>query len=137
MKTLFTLESKIQGFLVGLFLVVVIICLKFKSDESKITFTTIFFSIAIFQYLINVIKFFSADYSNTNLRKVYMILSTFVVVSLLIFILSHNINPYDSNPLKDFIPLFFLIYMVLSPILITFSLVIGFEDKKRVSTQKK
>ena len=73
MKTLFTLESKIQGFLVGLFLVVIIICLKFKSDESKITFTTIFFSIAIFQYLINVIKFFSADYSNTNLRKVYMI----------------------------------------------------------------
>ena len=28
MKTLFTLESKIQGFLVGLFLVVIIICLK-------------------------------------------------------------------------------------------------------------
>lgn len=137
MKTLFTLESKIQGFLIGLFLVVIIICLKFKSDESKITFTTIFFSIAIFQYLINVIKFFSADYSNTNLLKVYMILSTFVVVSLLIFILSHNINPSDSNPLKDFIPLFFLIYMILSPILIIFSLVIGFEDNKRVFTQKK
>lgn len=85
---------------------------------------TNFFTIAITQYIFNISKFFSKDFKNTISRKIYLLLSTFLLITLLIILCPKCIA--DRSKVGDFMAICF----ILAPILIVYSLVISYSDLK-------
>jgi len=90
-----------------------------------------FFLIAIFQYSLNVIKFNSKKYMKTDSRKVYIFLSTYVVIGFLMWLCLISLDIRDnSGNIKDIFELMMMSWLFLSPILMIQSLLISFFDFK-------
>lgn len=127
MKTILRYDSKIQLTLIILFVLTLFSTL-FSDENFIITILFIeFFLIAAVQYSLNVIKFFSKKYLKTDSRKVYMLLSTYVVTGFLILVIFNSFLP---DELKNLFELMVITWMILSPVLIFQSLFISCSDSK-------
>ncbi|SHK72353.1 hypothetical protein [Chryseobacterium polytrichastri] len=127
MKTILTYDSKIQQGVILLFLLTILIAIVSENEFLAFAIIIEFFLIAMVQYSLNTIKFFNKKYVRTDSRKVYMFLSTYVVIGFFIWILA---CVFYVKSLKDIFELLVFTWLILSPILILQSLCISFFDAK-------
>lgn len=127
MKIILTYDSKIQQGVILLFILTILIAV--LSEKEFLAFAIIieFFLIAIVQYTLNIIKFFNKKYVRTDSRKIYMFLSTYVVIGFFIWILACI---FYVKSLKDIFEILVFTWLILSPVLILQSLCISFFDAK-------
>ncbi|MET3536163.1 hypothetical protein [Chryseobacterium limigenitum] len=127
MKTILTYDSKIQQGVILLFVLTLLIAV--LSEKEFLAFAIIieFFLIAIVQYTLNIIKFFNKNYVRTDSRKVYMFLSTYVVIGFFTWIFA---CVFYIKGLKDIFEILVFTWLILSPVLILQSLCISFFDAK-------
>ncbi len=131
MKTLIAYDLRIQQTLLILFLTTIIAIAVTQKDFLYISIFVEFFLIAFVQYSLNIIKFLSKKYPKTDSRKVYIFVSTYIVITFLLFIVSRKIN-IEIN--FDFVEWILISWIVLSPVLIIQSLVISFYDNENIKT---
>jgi len=125
MKTVLKYESRIQEITVGLLLILIVLAVIGQNFLSIILLID-FILIAIFQYSINLIKFFQKEYPRAISRKVYIFLSTY---SLLIFFGLLFFKYLDLDFSANFFSLAIFSLVILPPILIIQSLLISYSDK--------
>jgi len=125
MKTILKYESRIQETLIGL-LLILIIGIVAKVDFLGTLLLIDFILIAIFQYTINLIKFFQKSYTNTFSRKIYFSLSSYCLL-MFVGLLSFKLFGLDFSPF--FFNLFIWSLVIIPPILIIKSLIISYSDK--------
>ncbi|AZA55403.1 hypothetical protein [Chryseobacterium sp. G0201] len=125
MKTILTYDSKIQQGVILLFVLTLFIAILTEKEFLAFAIIIEFFLIAIVQYTLNIIKFFNKKYIRTDSRKVYMFLSTYVVIGVFIWILA---CVFYVKSLKDIFEILVFTWLILSPILILQSLCISFFD---------
>gem|GEM_PF-1016534 len=131
MKTLLKYDVNIQKTLILLFVVTLFTLMVMGQDFILIVLIIEFFLIAIFQYSLNVIKFNSKKYMKTDSRKVYIFLSTYVVIGFLMWLCLISLDIRDnSGNIKDIFELMMMSWLFLSPILMIQSLLISFFDFK-------
>lgn len=131
MKTLLKYDVNIQKALILLFVVTLFTVMVMGQDFILIILIIEFFLIAIFQYSLNVIKFNSKKYMKTDSRKVYIFLSTYVVIGFLTWLCLISLDIRDNNgTIKDIFELMMMLWLFLSPILMIQSLLISFFDLK-------
>lgn len=131
MKTILTYDLRIQQSLILLFLATILAAIITKQEFLGVIIIVEFFLIAIAQYSLNIIKAFSNKYVKTDSRKVYVFISTYVVIGFLILILSSLFKFEDTEQnLKNIFELMVMSWIFLSPILIIQSLMISFFDAK-------
>lgn len=129
MKTILTYDLRIQQMLILLFLTTILAALITKQEFLGLVIIVEFFLIAVAQYSLNIIKAFSNKYVKTDSRKVYVFISTYVVIGFLILILSSLFKFEDTEQkLKNIFELMVMSWIFLSPILIIQSLIISFFD---------
>ena len=126
MKTLLKNESKIQEFLVSIFLLTIIIAFIAKVNFFSWALVVEFFLIAIFQYSINLIKFFQTDYTKTQSKKLYVLISTYGVLAIMGLL---SFKFFDLDYSSNIFGIFIWSLMILPPILIIQSLRISYSDK--------
>ncbi|REC41225.1 MULTISPECIES: hypothetical protein [Chryseobacterium] len=131
MKTILTYDLRIQQSLILLFLATILTAIITKQEFLGVVIIVEFFLIAIAQYSLNIIKTFSKKYVKTDSRKVYVFISTYVVIGFLILILSSLFKFEDTEQnLKNIFELMVMSWIFLSPVLIIQSLMISFFDAK-------
>lgn len=131
MKTILTYDLRIQQSLILLFLATILAAIITKQEFLGVVIIVEFFLIAVAQYSLNIIKAFSNKYIKTDSRKVYVFISTYVVIGFLILILSSLFKFEDTKQnLKNIFELMVMSWIFLSPILIIQSLMISFFDAK-------
>ncbi|WP_343663139.1 hypothetical protein [Chryseobacterium mucoviscidosis] len=131
MKTIFTYDLRIQQSLILLFLATILAAIITKQEFLGVVIIVEFFLIAVTQYSLNIIKAFSNKYVKTDSRKVYVFISTYVVIGFLILILSSLFKFEDTEQnVKNIFELMVMSWIFLSPILIIQSLMISFFDAK-------
>ncbi|WP_428069432.1 hypothetical protein [Chryseobacterium gambrini] len=131
MKTILTYDLRIQQTLILLFLATILAAIITKQEFLGVVIIVEFFLIAVAQYSLNIIKTFSKKYVKTDSRKVYVFISTYVVIGFLILILSSLFKFEDTEQnLKNIFELMVMSWIFLSPILIIQSLMISFFDAK-------
>jgi len=131
MKTILTYDLRIQQSLILLFLATILAAIITKQEFLGVIIIVEFFLIAIAQYSLNIIKTFSKKYVKTDSRKVYVFISTYVVIGFLILILSSLFKFEDTEQnLKNIFELMVMSWIFLSPILIIQPLMISFFDAK-------
>lgn len=131
MKTILTYDLRIQQSLILLFLATILTAIIIKQEFLGVVIIVEFFLIAIAQYSLNIIKTFSKKYVKTDSRKVYVFISTYVVIGFLILILSSLFKFEDTEQnLKNIFELMVMSWIFLSPVLIIQSLMISFFDAK-------
>lgn len=128
MKTIFIQESKIQLTVILLFLLTIIIAIMSEKDFFAFASISEFFIIAIIQYSFNIIKFKSKEYQNTDARKIYVFISTYVVVGFLSWVICLILPFKYSLNLKNLFELLCFSWTILSPVLIILSLCISSFD---------
>lgn len=131
MKTLPTYDLRIQQTVIILFLVTIIAAAVMDHEFLCAGIFIEFFMIAVVQYSLNIIKYLSKEYPKKDSRKVYIFVSTYVVVTFLFFVLCRCIDVDFQYNFDVSIP---ISWIVLSPVLIIQSLVISFYDKKDKKT---
>lgn len=127
MKTLLKYDLKIQQIFILLFILTILTAISFQNDDLVKIWIIGFFLLAAVQYAINTIKYFNTLYQRTTSRKMYMVLSTYVVSGLLTGYLAHI---FEIDVLKDIFGIMTMSWVVLSPVLICQSLFISFSDYK-------
>lgn len=127
MKTFVKHESNIQLILILLLISTIIAAVISQTDFFGVVCIAEFFLIALVQYTFNITKYVSPEYVNTDARKVYMFLSTYVVSGCLICIISICFPDKDLD-LKNLFEFLCLSWMILSPLLIVISLIISVSD---------
>lgn len=131
MKTILTYDLRIQQSLILLFLATILAAIITKQEFLGVIIIVEFFLIAVVQYSLNIIKAFSNKYVKTDSRKVYVFISTYVVIGFLILIFSSLFKFEDTEQnLKNIFELMVMSWIFLSPILIIQSLMISFFDAK-------
>ncbi len=131
MKTILTYDLRIQQSLILLFLATILAAIITKQEFLGVVIIVEFFLIAVAQYSLNIIKAFSKKYVKTDSRKVYVFISSYVVIGFLILILSSLFKFEDPEQnLKNIFELMVMSWIFLSPILIIQSLMISFFDAK-------
>lgn len=131
MKTILTYDLRIQQSLILLFLATILAAIITKQEFLGVVIIVEFFLIAVAQYSLNIIKAFSKKYVKTDSRKVYVFISSYVVIGFLILILSSLFKFEDTKQnLKNIFELMVMSWIFLSPILIIQSLMISFFDAK-------
>lgn len=131
MKTILTYDLRIQQSLILLFLATILAAIITKQEFLGVVIIVEFFLIAVAQYSLNIIKAFSNKYVKTDSRKVYVFISTYVVIGFLILIFSSLFKFEDTEQnLKNIFELMVMSWIFLSPILIIQSLMISFFDAK-------
>ena len=131
MKTILTYDLRIQQSLILLFLATILAAIITKQEFLGVVIIVEFFLIAVAQYSLNIIKTFSNKYVKTDSRKVYVFISSYVVIGFLILILSSLFKFEDTKQnLKNIFELMVMSWIFLSPILIIQSLMISFFDAK-------
>lgn len=131
MKTLIAYDLRIQQTLLILFLTTIITIAVTQKDFLYISIFVEFFLIAFVQYSLNIIKFLSKKYPKTDSRKVYIFVSTYIVITFLLFIVCRKINIKIDFDVVEWI---LISWIVLSPVLIIQSLVISFYDNENIKT---
>jgi hypothetical protein len=131
MKTLFTYDLRIQQTLLILFLATITATAVMHKEFLYISIFVEFFLIAFIQYSLNMIKFLSKEYAKKDSRKLYILVSTYVVVTFLIFIICRYIEIDFHYGFPEWIP---VSWIVLSPVLMIQSLVISFYDNENGKT---
>lgn len=127
MKTLINYDLRIQQTLLILFLTTILAIAVTQKDFLYISIFVEFFLIAFVQYSLNIIKFLSKEYPKTDSRKVYIFVSTYIVITFLLFIVFHLIKIEVDFSFFEWIP---ISWIILSPVLMIQSLVISFYDKE-------
>lgn len=136
MKTLLKYDVNIQKTLILLFVVTLFTVMVTGQDFILILLIIEFFLIAIFQYSLNLIKFNSKKYMKTDSRKVYIFLSTYVVIGFLTWLCLISLDIRDnSGNIKDIFELMMMSWLFLSPILMIQSLLISFFDLKNTHSK--
>lgn len=131
MKTILTYDLRIQQSLILLFLATILAAIITQQEFLGVVIIVEFFLIAVAQYSLNIIKAFSNKYVKTDSRKVYVFISTYVVIGFLILILSSLFKFEDTKQnLKNIFELMVMSWIFLSPILTIQSLMISFFDAK-------
>lgn len=131
MKTILIYDLRIQQSLILLFLATILAAIITKQQFLGVVIIVEFFLIAVAQYSLNIIKTFSNKYVKTDSRKVYVFISSYVVIGFLILILSSLFKFEDTKQnLKNIFELMVMSWIFLSPILIIQSLMISFFDAK-------
>ena len=131
MKTILTYDLRIQQSLILLFLATILAAIITKQEFLGVVIIVEFFLIAVAQYSLNIIKTFSNKYVKTDSRKVYVFISSYVVIGFLILILSSLFKFEDTKQnMKNIFELMVMSWIFLSPILIIQSLMISFFDAK-------
>ncbi|MCQ4141313.1 MULTISPECIES: hypothetical protein [unclassified Chryseobacterium] len=137
MKTILTYDLRIQQTLILLFLATILAAIITKQEFLGVIIIVEFFLIAIAQYSLNIIKTFSKKYVKTDSRKVYVFISTYVVIGFLILILSSLFKFEDTEQnLKNIFELMVMSWIFLSPVLIIQSLMISFFDAKNIVNEQ-
>lgn len=137
MKTILTYDLRIQQTLILLFLATILAAIITQQESLWIVIVIEFFLIAFAQYSLNIIKTFSKKYVKTDSRKVYVFISTYVVIGFLILILSSLFKFEDTEQnLKNIFELMVMSWIFLSPILIIQSLMISFFDAKNIVNEQ-
>lgn len=126
MKTLLKHEFKIQLILIITLLSTFITCITLEDRLFSKIFIIDFFVLAFVQYTLNVIKFFNKKYLKTDSRIFYIYVSTFVVVSFLLYLLS---DFFSIESLINIIEVTAITW-IFSPILIFQSLCIAWSDSQ-------
>lgn len=126
MKTLLQYDLRIQQAVVLLFIgtLLTVIIMEPAFGFKLLLFE--FFLMAVAQYTLNLLKFFRNNYYRTSSRKVYIFVSSYVVITFLFFILRRVLKLDFYSDFIDWMP---LTWLLLSPILITLSVVISFYDR--------
>lgn len=137
MKTILTYDLRIQQTLILLFLATILAAIITQQEFLGVVIIVEFFLIAVAQYSLNIIKTFSKKYVKTDSRKVYVFISTYVVIGFLILILSSLFKFEDTEQnLKNIFELMVMSWIFLSPILIIQSLMISFFDAKNIVNEQ-
>lgn len=125
MKNFLKHDSIVQQVLIILLVLLILLSISTDFEYYPMLFCIIFIAIAVYQYTINMIKFIRKDFENSIARKVYIGLSTYVVVTFFLAILSSKVDFFKF--LLDGAP---VTWILLSPILIILSLIISLGDSK-------
>jgi hypothetical protein len=137
MKTILTYDLRIQQTLILLFLATILAAIITQQEFLGVVIIVEFFLIAVAQYSLNIIKTFSKKYVKTDSRKVYVFISTYVVIGFLILILSSLFKFEDTEQnLKNIFELMVMSWIFLSPILIIQSLMLSFFDAKNIVNEQ-
>lgn len=132
MKTLLTYDLRIQQTVIILFMATIFAVAVKGHDFLYISIFIEFFLVAVVQYSLNMIKLLSKEYPRRNSRKVYIFVSTYVVVTFLFFILCRCFEVDFHYDFPEWVP---ISWIALSPVLIIQSLVISFYDKEDNKTK--
>ena len=134
MKTFLAHDLKIQQILILIFIATILLGIVIEKDFLFAVVIIEFFLIAIFQYSLNSIKFNDKKFLKTDSRKIYIFLSTYVVIGFLSWILMilFKVNT-ESVGIKNIFELMAVSWIFISPILIIQSLMISFFDFKNNS----
>lgn len=128
MKTLLKYDLRIQQTIILLF-IITLLMLAITKNESLITLAQIeFFLLAILQYTLNIVKFYNKNYARMHSRIIYIIVSTYVVITFLLFILCLSLKYTVLNNFLKWTP---VSWLAASPFLIMQSLGISFYDRKK------
>lgn len=125
MKNLLKHDSIVQQVLIILLVLIIFLSVSTDFEYNPMLFCFIFIAIALYQYTVNIIKFCRKDFENTIARKVYIWLSTYVVITFFLAIVSSKVHFFRF--LLDGAP---VTWIILSPILIILSLIISLGDSK-------
>ncbi len=127
MKTLLKYDLRIQQTIILLF-IITLLMLAITKNEFLITLVQIeFFLLAILQYTLNIAKFCNKNYARTHSRIIYIFVSTYVVITFLLFILCLSLKYTVLNNFLEWMP---VSWLVASPVLIILSLSISFSDRE-------
>lgn len=127
MKAIFKYDAKIQQTFILLFVVIVFAGIISGENFFFRLIVIVFFLLATVQYTLNVLKFFNNNYLNTDSRKAYMVISTYVVISFFTSIGSAALN---INALQSIVKTMVISWLIVSPVLIIQSLLISYFDEK-------
>jgi hypothetical protein len=127
MKTIFKYDVKIQQTLVLLFVVIIFAGIISGENFFFALIVIVFFLLATVQYTLNVLKFFNKNYLNTDSRKAYLFISTYVVIS---FFTSIGLAALNINALQSIVKTMVISWLIVSPVLIIQSLLISYFDEK-------
>lgn len=133
MKTLLKHETKIQEFLVGLFLITIIVSIIIQNDFTFPFLIAEFFLIAIFQYIINFVKFFNHQYKNSSMRKFYFYAASYGVAAFVV-LLTFLWLDLDLN--GSILGICVGSLIILSPILIILSVLISYPKASILNQMK-
>jgi hypothetical protein len=127
MKTIFKYDVKIQQTFILLFVVIVFAGIISGENFFFGLIVIVFFLLATVQYTLNVLKFFNNNYLNTDSRKAYLFISTYVVIS---FFTSIGLAALNINALQSIVKTMVISWLIVSPVLIIQSLLISYFDEK-------
>ncbi|SDI61027.1 hypothetical protein SAMN05421846_110117 [Chryseobacterium taeanense] len=128
MKTLLKYDFRIQQTVILIF-IITLLMLAITKNESLITLAQIeFFLLAILQYTLNIAKFYNKNYVRTHSRIIYTFISTYVIITFLLFILCLSLKYPILNNFLEWMP---VSWLIASPVLIILSLSISFSDRKK------
>lgn len=128
MRTLLKYDFRIQLVVILIFTATVILLALTKNGFLTILIRTEFFILAIVQYTLNIAKFYSKNYLRTLSRIIYISVSSYVVVSFLLFILGIKLNYTVINNFFEWMP---ISWLAAAPVLIIQSLVMSFYDRDK------
>lgn len=130
MKKILRYDNQIQQTLIGLIPLLWLLGSYFGVIFNVFSIIT-FFSLAVYQYTINWIKFCNPLFKNKMYwyRIVYLVLASYVVIPFLILLISSYFNIMIE--IKEIIHNMLGSWVILTPILIFGSLFISFKDRKQ------
>ncbi|WP_018676072.1 hypothetical protein [Riemerella columbina] len=130
MKKILRYDNQIQQVLIGLIPLLWILASYFGEIFNVFSIIT-FFSLAVYQYTINWVKFCNPLFKNKMYwyRIVYLVLASYVVIPFLILLISSYFNIMIE--IQVIIHNMLGAWVVLTPILIFGSLFISFKDRKQ------
>lgn len=128
MKTLFKYDFRIQLVSILIFTATLIMIALTKNEVLMTLIKVEFFLLAIVQYTLNIAKFYSKSYLRKLSRIIYISVSSYVVVSFLLFILGIQLNYRIVNDFFEWMP---VSWLAATPVLIVQSLIMSFYDRDK------
>lgn len=128
MKTLFKYDFRIQLMVILIFTATLIMIALTKNELLMTLIKIEFFLLAIVQYTLNIAKFYSKSYVRKLSIIIYISVSSYVVVSFLLFILGIKLNYRMVNDFFEWMP---VSWLAATPVLIVQSLIISFYDRDK------
>lgn len=128
MKTLLKYDFRIQLVVILIFTATLIMIALTKNEVLMTLIKVEFFLLAIVQYTLNIAKFCNKSYVRTLSRIIYISVSSYVVVSFLLFILGLQLNYRIVNDFFEWMP---VSWLATTPVLIVQSLIMSFYDRDK------
>lgn len=128
MKNLLKYDFRIQLVAILIFATTLVLIAITKNEVLMTLIKIEFFILAIVQFTFNIAKFYSKNYVRRLSRIIYISVSSYVVVSFLLFFLGIKLNYRIVNDFFEWMP---VSWLAATPVLIVQSLLMSFYDRDK------